>query len=60
MRGIVREQGGIGKKCAEDVLKGQIPTEGYGIDDAVAFMDLLELKHMRDRLVDYIICGQVW
>ena len=48
------------KKCAEDVLKGQIPTEGYGIDDAVAFMDLLKLKHLRNRLVDYIICGQVW
>ncbi len=59
-RGIMREQGGIGKKCAEDVLKGQIPTEGYGIDDAVAFMDLLKLKHLRNRLVDYIICGQVW
>lgn len=42
------------------MLKGQIPTEGYGIDDAVAFMDLLEIKHMRDCLVDHIICGQVW
>ena len=28
-RGIIREQGGIGKNCAEDVLKGQIPTEGW-------------------------------
>lgn len=61
-RGILREQnqGNINDVFAEDSLKGQIPAEGYGIEDAVAFMDLLEVKGIRKFLIDYIVSGQVW
>ena len=60
-RGILREQKAsrADKGFAEDLLKGRIPTEGYGIDDAIQFMDLLEVKGIRQRLADYIAYGQV-
>lgn len=59
-KGIMRGQGGVENEHAEDMVKGQIVTEGYGINDAIAFMDLLDLKGIKKRLVDYIICGQMW
>jgi hypothetical protein len=46
------------REFAEDLVKGQIPTEGYGIDDAVEFMELLKVKGIQERLADYIVYGQ--
>lgn len=58
-RGILRQQGQTLAKneYAEDQIKGNIFSGGYGIEDTIAFMELLKKKEIDDRLIDYIVSG---
>lgn len=63
-RAISREQGQAvdEKKCVENQVIGNIYTRAYGIEDAIALMDLLKEKDVVDRVMDYIVSGMemIW
>lgn len=59
--GIKREQNIVDacKNNAEDSLKVMNHSKGYGVDEAVSFLEMLEYKKIRDKLVDYVVMGNV-
>lgn len=63
-RGVAREQRENIEKndYAETQIKGSKFTGGYGIGDAISFMELIHEKGIEDRMVDYVISGtdDVW
>ena len=63
-RGIAREHGQAidENKCVENQISGNTCTGGYGIDDAIALMEILKEKDITDKILDYVVSGMemIW
>lgn len=58
---------GIRNKCItrhdikkwEEVIKVNTSTAGYGVGEAISLIELIKKKELTDRLVDYVIAGNI-
>lgn len=59
-RGYLRHEGNdVAKEgYAEDEVTVNVREEGYSVGEAIAFLELLKEKGIKDRLVDYVVAGQ--
>lgn len=63
-RGIARVHGQAidENNCVENKIYGTTYTGGYGINDAIALMDILKEKDIIDKVIDYVASGMemIW